>query len=361
MGNWSGCGGASDEGVSETYYLGNNNSDKGEIHMKRKELLENKEYYLSHARGALIGLAVGDAVGDLGRDQEYRARYGMVTSLYPGAKSTDDTEFSFLTARTLIDYEGDITPERVWQSWKINIVDRGGMKKRGGRPLYGAVHNIERGIKPPYSGIDNAMNDDDGAAMRMVPIGIFAAGDAEYAARLAAIDASISHDRDGIWAAQAVAAAISVAITGATPEMVVKTARNQIPNDSWLGRSFDRAIDLCRNAEGILDIWEALHVDFWAAEHASSAEAIPQAFALFFMSGRVMREALFWSANFGRDADTIAAVVCALVGASQGVEVFPRQWIEQVRKADGVCLGFVENEDALDLAKLLVDLAIWKG
>jgi ADP-ribosylglycohydrolase len=326
--------------------------------MNRKELLADRQLYLSRAKGALIGLAVGDAVGDIGRDQEYRKQYGMIVSLYPGAKSTDDTEFGFLTARTLIDCGGDITPDAVWNSWKRNIVDRGGMKKRGGRPLYGAVRNIERGIHPPLSGIDNTMNDDDGAAMRMAPIGIFAAGDVQEAGRLAEIDACVSHHRDGIWAAQAVAAAIAGAMVGMDPVEVVETARKMVPDDSWLGRSLDRALNLCRSAGEMLDIWEELHTEFWAAEHASSAEAIPQALAIYYMAGKDMRRALFWAANFGRDADTIAAVVCALVGASHGVEVFPETWVEQVRRADGVCLGFVEDEDALSLAEELVDLAI---
>ena len=41
-----------------------------------------------------VGLAVGDALGDLGRDDAHRQRYGIVTELYKGAKSTDDTEFA---------------------------------------------------------------------------------------------------------------------------------------------------------------------------------------------------------------------------------------------------------------------------
>ena len=329
--------------------------------MNRSELLADRPYFLSRAQGALIGLAVGDAAGDLGRSQDYRNKYGMIVSLYPDAKSTDDTEFGFLTARTRLEYHGDITPDTVWDSWKHYIVDRGGMKKRGGRPLYGAVRNIERGIRPPYSGIDNTMNDDDGAAMRMPPIGIFAAGDVALAGRLAEADASVSHNRDGIWAAKAVAAAVAVAITGADRSLVVKAAEEQIPRDSWLGRSFLRAMDLCRKGGSILDIWEALHVDFWASEHSSSAEAIPQVFSIFLLAGGSLKDALFWSANFGRDADTISALVCSLVGASQGLGVFPETWINQVKRADGVCLGFTEEEDALDLASKLVDLAISKG
>ena len=48
----------------------------------------------------MIGLAVGDALGDLGRNNEYRNRYGIIDNLYHGAGSTDDTEFALFTART---------------------------------------------------------------------------------------------------------------------------------------------------------------------------------------------------------------------------------------------------------------------
>ena len=61
----------------------------------------------------------------------------------------------------------------------------------------------------------NVNNNDDGAAMRAAPFGIFAAGNPDQAAYLAGLDAEVSHYADGIWAAQAVAAAISVAMVGA--------------------------------------------------------------------------------------------------------------------------------------------------
>ena len=55
---------------------------------------------------------MGDAVGDLGRDQEYRNRYGLVSRLFDDGKSTDDTEFGVLTARALLDAKGELTPEK---------------------------------------------------------------------------------------------------------------------------------------------------------------------------------------------------------------------------------------------------------
>src|SRR5512146_553677 len=144
-------------------------------------------------------------MGDIGRTGAFRDQYGISTNLYAGAKSTDDTEFAVLTARSLLDCGGKLTPEAVLASWQKYILADGGMYERGGRPLYGAVANIKRGLMPPLSGRFNVMNNDDGAAMRIAPVGILCAGDPQRAASLAEIDAQVSHYQDGIWAAQAVA------------------------------------------------------------------------------------------------------------------------------------------------------------
>ncbi len=179
------------------------------------ELIENQKLRQDCALGSLIGLAVGDALGDLGRNDEIRQRYGIVTNLFENSQSTDDTEFAVLTARTLIDCGGNLTTEAVVASWRKRILDQGGVVDRGGMPLYGAVANLQRGALPPLSGKDNVANYDDGAAMRIAPIGIICAGDPGRAAALAKIEAEISHYADGIWAAQAVAASIAVAMVGA--------------------------------------------------------------------------------------------------------------------------------------------------
>lgn len=326
--------------------------------LTRTDLLDQKSAFLRKGQGCLIGLAVGDAMGDLGRSAEYRSRYGIITNLYPGAKSTDDTEFGLLTARALLDCQGNLTPEAVLQAWRTYIIDQGGIFERAGKPLYGAVENIRRGILPPYSGMDNVQNNDDGAAMRVAPIGIVCAGQPDRAAELAAIDAQISHDRDGIWAAQAVAAAIAVAMVDAAPEEVIATARKYMPDDSWLGRSFAQAMALCDAAACMEDVWEDLHTQLWTPAHSMSAEAIPQVFAIYRMTGGDFRKGLFWACNFGRDADSIAAIVGAMSGARHGLNVIPDAWVQQVRTASGVSLKFVANEDVLDLAAALVELAV---
>lgn len=324
----------------------------------RTKLHQDRALFLKKAKGCLIGLAVGDAMGDLGRSDVHRSRYGIITNLYPGAKSTDDTEFGLLTARALLDCGGHLTPAAVLAAWQTHIIDQGGIFERAGKPLHGAVENIKRGILPPFSGIDNAQNNDDGAAMRVAPIGIVAAGDPERAAELARIDAEISHHADGVWAAQAVAAAIALAMVDASTDDIIRTARDYLPNDSWIGRAFDRAMIICDRAQTIEDAWEDLHTQLWAPVHSMSAEAIPQMFAIFRLTDGDFHRGMFWACNFGRDADSIAAMCGAMAGARHGLDVIPARWVEQIRVASGVSLKFAANEDVIALAEALVELAL---
>ncbi|MDQ7026260.1 MAG: ADP-ribosylglycohydrolase family protein [Anaerolineae bacterium] len=324
--------------------------------MINKNIKQKKEILLDRARGCLLGLAVGDAFGDIGRNDAYRQRYGIVTNLYDGAKSTDDTEFAILTAQTLIDCQGDLTTEHLVASWKKYILDEGGMFERGGKPLYGAVANLERGMLPPLSGHDNVQNKDDGAAMRIAPIGIICVGDPNRASEMAKIESEISHAEDGIWAAQAVAASIAVALVDASITEIVNTGLEQIPEDSWLGRKMALAMKICHDNPTIEAAWEALHTQFWTPAHSMAAEAIPQAYAIFRLTGGDFHKGMFWAGNFGRDADTISAVVGALSGAIHGEGVIPADWIEKVSHPAGVCLKFSAQLDIRDIADQLVDL-----
>ena len=65
---------------------------------------------------------------------------------------------------------------------------------------------------------------------------------------------------------------------------------------------------------------------------------------------------MFWAGNFGRDADTISAVVGALSGAMHGEGVIPEAWIEKARRPAGVCLKFAAQIDIRELAQQLAEL-----
>jgi ADP-ribosylglycohydrolase len=317
--------------------------------------------FTDRAVAAMVALAVGDAAGDLGRDFEVRQRHGIVTGLLPEGKSTDDTEFTVLSARALLDCPGDFNAAFVADTWRRLVLADGGARERGGTPLYGALWNLSQGIDPPLSGRDNTLNIDDGAAMRAVPFGIAAAGDPAEAARLAAVDASVSHDRDGIWAAQAVAASTAAALTGATVDEVIAAGRAFMPEDSWLGRRMALAMEIADTETDPFELYRRLHADLWAPRHSVSPEAIPQVYALYRMSKGDFRRGLILAANFGRDADTVTALVLAFCAAGAGLSVIPSDWVEQVRHPSGVCLPFAKNEDMVDLGRQLAEYALRRG
>ncbi|MFN2134946.1 MAG: ADP-ribosylglycohydrolase family protein, partial [Candidatus Promineifilaceae bacterium] len=181
--------------------------------------------------------------------------------------------------------------------------------------------------------------------------------DPQRAAELAKIEAEISHARDGIWAAQAVAASVAVAMVGGTTEEIVAAGRRFLPEDSWLGRAMGRAMRICDEAQSMEEAWEALHTALWLPEHAASPEAVPQLYAVFRLTDGDFMRGMMWAGNFGRDADTIAAVVGALAGAKQGIEVIPADWVTKVRRPAGVCLKFAAQKDVVLMAEELADLA----
>jgi len=314
--------------------------------------------FADRAIAAMVALGIGDAAGDLGRDDSVRQKYGILTTLLPEGKSTDDTEFTVLSARSILDCPGEYTNEFVAETWRKLVLADGGARERGGMPLYGALNNLSRGVNPPLSGQDNVFNVDDGAAMRSVPFGIVGFGDTDKAARMAAIDASVSHDKDGIWAAQAIAASTTVALKGGSVDEVIDAGMKYIPEDSWLGRKMDQTLKMLDETEDPDEAYELLHTLLWTPKHSSAPEAIPQIYGLYKMCGGNFKKGFKLSANFGRDADTICALVLALCAAGEGLAAIPDEWVEQVRTPAGVCLRFAAEEDMVELGKKLVKHAL---
>ena len=63
--------------------------------------------------------------------------------------------------------------------------------------------------------------------------------------------------------------------------------------------------------------------------------------------------------NFGRDADTIGAIVGSILGAKYGASAIPAHWVEKPRYPTGTCLTFAKGVDMLavadDLCKLILE------
>ena len=323
----------------------------------RSELAGNPAKAFDKAYGALSGLAIGDSLGDAARKPENRANYGITTDFNKGASwSTDDTEFALLTAKTLIGCGGNLTSDIVVKAWLEDVAVQDEFT-RGGASEIEAANNLRKGIRPPLSGKYNAFHMSDGSAMRIGPVGIICAGDPERAAAMAEIDASVSHYRDGIWGAQAVAVAVSMAMVDATMEEIFDAIMKVIPEESWFYHAMNRAFEIVDNANGsILDAWMPLHDELYTSSWATTAEALPSAFACLRMRSETFREGVVLAANFARDADTIGAVAGAILGAKYGASSIPAHWVEKTRYPTGTCLQFTNGLDIKEMAGELAKL-----
>jgi ADP-ribosylglycohydrolase len=228
--------------------------------------------------------------------------------------------------------------------------------RRGGASEREAAQNIRRGILPPLSGIYNSHYLSDGAAMRVTPIGIICASDPKRAAAMAGIEASISHTRDGLWSAQAVAASIAAAMAGASVDEIYETAINVTPKDSWMRFTLTKALNIIEEKKTLEDAWKSLHDVLWTEYKSVAPEAIASALAILKLTNGDFKRGIIYSGNFGRDADTISAIVGAISGAMNGMKSIPPKWVDKVKITTGICLPFTKGMDLFDVASQLSEL-----
>ncbi len=307
------------------------------------------------ARGALLGLAVGDALGAPAenlRPSEIRARWGRITGYVTDRPcGTDDTEYAIFSGLLLARHGSALTPAHVEAAWHEWIADRAEGPFRGaGFSERGTLENLRRGLAAPISA-QHRHAWSDGLAMRAAPFGVFAAGRPAEAARLVAVDGSVSHEGEGIYGGQAVAAGVAAAMTGASVPVVIAAALAVVPDDSWTARSLRRAVAVAHLGERAVRSAVVIGGYPWTD---LAPEAVALAFGAYAAADGDFREAVLTAVNMGRDADTTAAVAGALSGATQGLSAIPPDWAAAIGPVRGRCLPSMAGHHVLEVADLLV-------
>ena len=170
-------------------------------------------------------------------------------------------------------------------------------------------------------------------------------------------EASISHYGEGVWGAQAVAAAVSVAMVDGSWQEILDAALAPIPEDSWLYYNMTQSLRLVEEAHGdLLEWWMPVHDLLRSSQWATTAEAVPSAFCALAQCHDDFRSGVVLAGNFGRDADTIGAVAGAILGAKYGIDAIPERWMQKVRYPSGTCLQFTRGIDIVDIGKQLAQL-----
>ena len=263
------------------------------------------------ARGAFLGLAVGDALGapvEFMTTGEIRAQFGVLTEIVGGGwlrlkpgQVTDDTEMALCIARAVVSCQGwdlGAIAEQFSRWLRSKPVDVGDTCRRGIRG-----YMLTGQLETPC----NQWDAGNGAAMRMLPAAILSTGDDALLREYAVAQARITHNHP-----LSDAACI------------------------WLGKLLQLSFHGCsksrlrREVEGLL----AAHPQFRFIPYPGLAtgyvvDTLQTVFHHFFR-GRDFEECLVGTVNQGGDADTTGAIIGALAGAYYGEEGIPRRWLRKL-------------------------------
>lgn len=317
----------------------------------------------SRARGAMAGLAIGDAIG---RPVEgmtaagIQQQYGRITGyLAESPAGSDDTEYALLTARTLTRVGIGATSADFAHTWHKHVVSQVDAFMGAGFSEMAAIDNLRKGINPPLSG-DHIHGWSDGLAMRAAPLGIAANGDLGVARRLAQSDGCVSHSGEGIAAGVVVAVAVSAGMAGATARECFDAGLSAIDEDTWTARDLKAVRALVDSGLGLnnlaLAIFEEVVVDeyYWAD---LAPEAVSIAMASVLIGDGDFAESVLFAVNMGRDADTNAAMAGAIAGAISGIDGIPTRWLDGLRPVQGSCIKSMAGMHPLDVADQLIELS----
>lgn len=317
--------------------------------------------------GALLGLAYGDAIGFpalfhrthnfperrrefLWRTNRDSARQRVIRLCLPFThrldpkdlepSPTDDTEYALFTAGALLSADGEPHADTFVTAWRTTILPDAdtvltGFSERA------AIDNLRRGLLPPATGTDNAQHYDDSACCRAVAVGLFASGDGDRAADLARLDAQVTNAEDGVYGAQAVAAAVSLLSSGADLVQALAAARAHFPPDSWIAHG-DRTARACAaESSGPQDLLLLLSTRLINTVYSygnAAPETVPAAFVIVEMCGGDLQQAVSLANAIPKAADSLPALVGALCGAIQGTSAVSPIWQAQLNECRGLCL-----------------------
>ncbi|MFE2497556.1 ADP-ribosylglycohydrolase family protein [Streptomyces scopuliridis] len=202
-------------------------------------------------------------------------------------------------------------------------------------------------VDPREAGVGNIVN--CGAAMYMAPVGAVNAGNPLKAYEEALEVAGAHQSSYGREAAGVFAAAVAAAFTpGATPESIVEEVlklakdgtKSAIEAVCAVAAHYDDFEDALAPLRGAVAPFDTVGPEYrkpsLGARRPSrlhSIEELPVALGMLLVGRGDFRHTVLGSVNYGRDCDSIATMSGAIVGALYGEESVPKEWSTEVARA----------------------------
>jgi ADP-ribosylglycohydrolase len=275
-------------------------------------------------RGALLGLAVGDAVGTTVEFQP-PGTFPPVTDMVgggpfelPAGAWTDDTSMALCLAESLLEC-GGFDPvdqlERYVRWYRDGHWSSIGRCFDIGNATRDALERFER-TREPYPGDADVNAAGNGPLMKLAPVALAFASDPAVAIERAGESARTTHGApEAVDAARAFCAVLlDVPYEPSVPSVAAALTSRRSPPE-------------VRGGGYVLD---ALEAALWAFRTTSSFE-----------------DAVLAAVNLGDDADTTGAICGQLAGIRYGAGAIPARWLDRL----------VMREAIEDLAGRLYDLA----
>lgn len=281
---------------------------------------------MDRARGALLGLAVGDALGTTleftrrdSRPKHTEMTGGGPFQLAPG-EWTDDTAMALALAASLIQCQGfdphDLMTRFVAWWHKGDYSSTGtcfdiGIATRQALGRFGQSGS-------PFAGSTDPDTAGNGSLMRLAPVALFALDDADLADRMARDQSRTTHAApQALEACAYFVQLLRAAISGEEDALRAREWNGDpsvqaIAAGSWKGKP-RRQI---RSSGYVIHTLEAA---LWAVGSTTSFE-----------------DALILAVNLADDADTVGAVTGQLAGALYGVKAIPERWTTQLAWRDKI-------------------------
>ncbi|MFD3314159.1 ADP-ribosylglycohydrolase family protein [Streptomyces sp. NPDC058694] len=330
------------------------------------------------ATGALVGLALGDALGfptEFNDVPSILAKCGpwREMELPTPAYVTDDTQMTLALGRglrTAMD-RGLLGPKRLERPVREEFVDwyqSPENNRAPGRTCLVACEKLKReGL--PWQDASQIHSKGCGANMRVAPLGLISGLSDEQRAGAAQLQAALTHGHPTALAASDLTAhAVRLLAQGAEPTGLVGLLRSYAYenrtryHERWLGDLWTRSQDptpthfISRGWDECLEVLERLQGALrspspetdpclatgagWIAE-----EALATGLLCFLLFVDEPVTALRRAACTSGDSDSIACLAGAFAGAYLGADAWPTEWADRIEyQGDLVALGALWDE-----------------
>ena len=286
----------------------------------------DQENRLNRARGALLGLAVGDAIGTTVEFQP-RGSFTPLTDMVGGGpfkllpgQWTDDTSMALCLAVSLVENGFDSHDQmQRYVLWH----DEGYMSSNGrcfdiGNATSSALERFRR-TGNPVAGSTKVDSAGNGSIMRLAPVPIYYLDTPELAIQMSEAQSKTTHRApECLVASRLLAEALIRALQGMKKTEVLAPFQQAMPMSDALkfiaeGQYKTKSETQIRGSGYVV---ESLEAAFWCFWQTAS-----------------FQDCVLLAANLGDDADTTAAVAGQLAGAFYGESGIPVQWLKKLAMA----------------------------